>query len=74
MPNSGQPMSMEDILQLASSPLGQQLIQMLRKTHPDTLQQATQKAASGDMDAAKNALSALIQDPEVKKLLEQLGR
>ena len=74
MPNNGQSFSMEEIMRLASSPAGQQLMQMLQQSDPAALRQAAQKAASGDMVSAKAAMSALVQNPEVKKLLEQLGR
>lgn len=74
MPNNESPISMEDILKIAASPAGQQLIRMLQQSGGEDLQQAAKKAAAGDYNSAKQAISGLLQDPQVKKLLEQLGR
>ena len=67
-------LSMEDIMKLAASPAGQQLMQLLRQNNPENLQHAMRKAAEGDLQAAKAALSDFTEDPEIKKLLEQIGR
>lgn len=67
------PISMEDLMKLAASPAGQQLMTVLRQSHPETMQQAMQKALSGDMEGAKNALSTFTQDPQIQKLLQQMG-
>jgi len=74
MPNEESQFSMEDIMKIAASPVGRQLIQVLQQNGSDQLQQAAQKAATGDYASAKEAISGLLQDPQVKKLLEQLGR
>jgi len=59
---------------LANSPAGQQLLTMLRQSGGNTIQQAMEKAAAGDLNQAKEALSAFLNTPEAKKLLNQLGR
>ena len=74
MPNQESQFSMEDIMKIAASPVGRQLIQLLQQTGGEQMQQAARKAAEGDYDSAKDVLSGLLQDPQVKKLLEQLGR
>ncbi len=74
MPKNEVPLSMEDIMKIAASPAGQQLIQLLQQSNRDAMQTAAQKAAAGDVASAKQAISGLLQDPQVKKLLEQLGR
>lgn len=66
--------STQELLQMAKSPAGQQLISMLQQKGGDELRQAVSKAATGDYTQAKQAISALMENPEVKKLLEQLGR
>lgn len=73
MQNNGNP-SMQEILKMAQSPAGQQLIQMLQQSGGQELQQAMEKAAAGDYSQAKQAITSLLNDPEAKKLLEQLGR
>ena len=65
---------MEDLMKLAASPAGQQLMQLLQNSAPKTMQNAMQKAASGDLNGAKEAISSLAKDPQVQKLLEQMGR
>lgn len=74
MPKNEGQFSMEDIMKIAASPVGQQLIQLLQQNGSEQMQQAAQKAAEGDYTSAKQALSGLLQDPQVKKLLEQFGR
>lgn len=66
--------SMQDILRMAQSPAGQQLIRLLQQSGGNNLQQAMDKAAQGDYAQAKELLSTLMQDPQAKKLMEQLGR
>lgn len=59
---------------LAQTPAGQQLIQLLQQNGGEDLQQAMDLAAAGDYSQAKQALSALMKDPQMKALLSQLGR
>lgn len=64
----------QQIMQLASSPTGKKLIQLLQQNGGEELQQAMSKASAGDYTQAKQAIAGLMDSPEVKKLLEQLGR
>ena len=66
--------SMQDILRMAQSPAGQQLIRILQQNGGQELQQAMAKAAAGDYSKAKEAISSLMQDPKVKKMMEEMGR
>lgn len=66
--------SMQEAMRLAQSPAGQQLLEALRQTDAGALNKAAAQAGSGDMEQAKQTLSALLSSPEVKALLEQLGR
>ena len=68
------PQAIQEAMRLAGTPAGQQLLNLLQKNGGDELQQAMAKAAAGDYKQAKKALSALLDDPEVKKLMQQLGR
>ena len=65
---------MQEALRLAGTPAGQQLLALLQKNGGESLQQAMNRAASGNYDQAKSTLASLLKDPEAKKLLEQLGR
>lgn len=71
--NSNQFM-IQEALRLAGTPAGQQLLALLQKNGGDDLKNAMDRAAAGDYTQAKQALSALMQDPEALKLLQQLGR
>lgn len=71
---SDNPNPMQEAMKIASTPAGQQLLKLLRQNGGQELQQAMEKAAAGDYDQAKQAINALLSDPEAKKLLQQLGR
>lgn len=66
--------SMQDAMRLAQSDTGQQLIALLRAQNRDTVNQAMAQAASGNYTQAKETLSALLSSPQIKALVEQMGR
>ena len=74
MSEPNQSLSMEDIMKLAASPAGQRLLQLLQQHDSREMQQAVQKAAKGDFTSAKQAISTLMEDPQVKEILEQFRR
>jgi len=61
------------LLRLAQSPEGQQLIRLLQKNDPSALRSVAAQAAAGDMNSAGKTLSPMLEDPQVKALLEKLG-
>ena len=65
--------SMQDMMRLAGTPAGQQLLNHLQKKNSKQLQMAIAHAVSGNMDQAKALLSEMIRDPESQKLIRQLG-
>ena len=65
--------SMQDMMRLAGTPAGQQLLDHLQKKNSKQLQMAIAHAVSGNMDQAKALLSEMIGDPESQKLIRQLG-
>lgn len=65
---------MQEALRLAQSPAGQQLLAMLRRSDSGQIRQALDQANAGDLSSAKRTLSTLLDDPEIRKMLEQLGR
>lgn len=73
-PEPPQDFSIQQAMQIARSPAGQQLIALLQKNGGQEFQNAMAKAASGDYEQAKQALSALMADPEAQALLNELGR
>ena len=64
----------QEAKKIASSPAGQELIRLLQQTGGEELNQAVAKAASGDYTQAKEKLTALLNNPDAQKLLQQLGR
>ena len=65
--------SMQDMMRLAGTPAGQQLLNHLQKKNSKQLQMAIAHAVYGNMDQAKALLSEMIEDPESQKLIRQLG-
>ena len=66
--------SMQEAIRLAQSEAGQQLRAMLRAQNGDVLNKAMDQAAAGDYSQARQTLSALLASPQVRAMLEQMGR
>lgn len=64
--------SMSDLMKLAQSPAGQQLLAMLHSSNDGALENAVSQASAGNMAEAKNTLSALLSSPQAQALLKQL--
>jgi hypothetical protein len=67
-------LSMQEVLRMAATPAGQQLIALLRQKSSDAFQSAMSSAAAGDYTQAKQAIEKMMTDPKAQKLLEQLRR
>ena len=74
MQKNSQDFSMEEVMRLAKSPAGQQLLAMLQQTDGVQLQQAAQQASMGEYSQAGQTLQTLLSTPEAQKLLKELGR
>ncbi len=72
MQNHNENFSMQDALRLASTPAGQQLLQLLKSSGGDSIDQARKHAASGDYQQAKNSLSDILKSPKVQQLLREM--
>lgn len=64
--------NMSELMRLAQSPAGQQLLTALQKSSGEELDSAMEKAAAGDYSQAQKAISAFLSTPEAQKLLQQL--
>lgn len=73
MAKNSKDFSQQDILKMAQSPAGKQLIAMLQKADPSALQQAMSQAAAGNYEQAKASLSPLMESEKIKSLLQQMG-
>lgn len=63
---------MSELLRLARSPAGQQLLALVQSTGGSALESAIAQAASGNYHEAKNVLTPLLSSPQAKALLKQL--
>ena len=68
------PFPMQEILRLAASPAGKQLIALMQQKGGDELQKAMQLAAAGEYTQAKHVLDSVLSDPQAQKLMKELGR
>lgn len=60
------------LIRLAQSPAGKQLISLLQGSGGSVLQEAMQKASAGDYAQAKAMLAPLLNNPQAQALLKQL--
>lgn len=62
----------EMLSRLLRSPQAMALAKLLEQMDPDTLNRAASMASQGDTDAARKALSPVLEDGRVKRLLEDM--
>lgn len=74
MQKNSESFSIEDAKKLASSATAQQLLTMLQQKDAQAFSQAAQQAQKGNYAAASQSLNQILSDPDVQKLLKQLGR
>ncbi len=74
MQKNSQDFSMQEALRLAQSPAGQRLLALLQASNPQMIRQAAGQANKGNYQQAEQTLQSLLSDPEVQRLLQQLGR
>lgn len=73
MEKKSQDFSINEAQRLAKTPAGQKLMAMLQQQDPEQLQQAMDRAASGNYKEAGAILQSLLSSPEAQKLMQQLG-
>ena len=64
--------NISELIRMAQTPAGKQLIALLQKQDGAQLQQAIAYAVSGDYNRAKEILSKLLSSPEAQALLKKL--
>lgn len=75
MKKNSQNFSMDEAMQLANSPAGQQLIALLQKTNGAQLQKAMDLASAGDMKNAGQIINAILSsNDQAQGLVDKLGR
>lgn len=65
--------SMEEAKRLAQSDAGQKLYSSLQQTHGQQLQDVMAQATAGNYTAVKKTISEMLNTPEVKAFLQQMG-
>ena len=74
MEKNFQNFSVQEAMKLAKTDAGKQLIALLQQQNGKEIQNAMAQANAGDFSQAKQALNAILQNPEARALLQQLGR
>ena len=65
---------MQEAMKIAATPEGKKLINLLQQQNGNDLQKAMNLAAAGDISQARKVIQSLMENPDAKKLLDQLGR
>ena len=73
MEKKSQDFSMEEIMRMAKSPAGQQLMAMLNNQDSQRVAQAAAQAKSGDYAKAGQTLKDMLSSPEAQRLMKELG-
>ena len=73
MDKKSQDLSIKEAQRLAKTPEGQKLMAMLQQKDTGQLQQAMERAASGNYKEAGSILQSLLASPEAQQLIQQLG-
>lgn len=73
MQKKPQDFSKEDLMRVANSPAGKQLLAMLQQGDSAKLEQAKAQAQAGDFSSAGQALRTMLSSPEAQRLLKELG-
>ncbi len=72
MKKNSENFSMQEIMRLASSPAGRQLMQLLQTDHTEAVDAVMQNAQTGQMEQAQQSLRAFLTDPKARALLQKL--
>ena len=73
MQKNSQNFSMQEALRLANSDAGQRLLAILKQSDSSQMRQAVDQVSSGNYDDAQKTLSSLLNSPEIRSLLKELG-
>ncbi len=73
MDNNSNAPSIQELVRMAGTPEGRQLLALLKSRNSRELSQLMAAAGRGDQARVKSILAELLQDPQVRSLLEQMG-
>lgn len=60
------------LLKIANSPAGQELIALVQKNADEQFQAAMQQAQAGDYSQAQSIISQILSTPEAKELMKKI--
>ena len=63
----------QQVMRLANSDTGRQLLDLLQTTQGDTLQGAMDQAAAGAYDQLKKTVQQLLSNDQARQLVEKMG-
>ena len=63
---------MQQIMRLAQSDTAKKLFSLMQSADNQKLQAAMDQASAGNLQGAKAALGSLLDDPQVKKMMQKL--
>lgn len=72
MQNNSQNFSMQDMMRIAQSPTGQQLLSLLKQGDPSQIRNLSAMASSGNIDQAKSLLQQMLSSNDAQKLMQKL--
>lgn len=72
MQKNSQNFSMQEVIRLANSPAGQQLLAYLQQNNPNEVSQAMAQAAAGNQKALSKTIVQLLSSPQAQELLRRL--
>ena len=73
MENNSQNLSWQDVMRIAQSPTGQQLLSLIKQSDPVQLKSISSLAGSGNLDQAKMILEKMLNSDEAHRLMQKLG-
>ena len=73
MGKNSQDFSMEEVMRVANSPAGQQVLAALQKIDSGTLKQVADKASAGDYSSAQKMLKSLLGEEQSNQMAKKLG-
>ena len=65
--------AIQDAMRIAQSQSGKQLLNRLKQNNGDALNQAMQYASSGNYAMAQKLIQSMLDDPETRKMIQNLG-
>ena len=65
--------AMQEAKKLAANPQAKEFVRQLQQKDPQLVQTLLQQTAAGNFSQAKQMLTALLEDPQTRVILESLG-